>query len=143
MGREGEWLIRGDPKVKRISSCEPMLPQSGRDGTWGVFLADNLKQLMYPIPGVFWVVAVGELSRNWLYKPSNLYDEWINFFASSHRLNLRLYGGYVEAERMVHQSFDVYDTRSGIATLNNALTVQDCNLAVVHDGKNMTVWRRG
>lgn len=127
----GDWFVRGDPDLARRDFMHPFQPHSGQDGSWGVFLADNLHMLSYPNPGAYWLFSASCLVHGWIMHPSPLFDELIEHYASTIGTNISTYGGYVAAQRLLFEHHSVYDVPRGILTLNSEVDPRGATLVVL------------
>lgn len=131
MGMPGMWLMRGDPDLSRKTELKSFEPHPGQDGTWGVFFADNLTSLTYPNPGIYWIFYSQNVTDQWVIYPSPFFDELIKHFATIGGNDLSTYGGYVEAQRHLFETYPVYDVNRGIATVNYPVDPRIATLGVV------------
>lgn len=128
----GPWLVRADSSIKRLHSMEKFTPHTGRDGTRGVFLADNLHALMFPDTGIYWVFETNSLDGRWLSEPSELFNQWLNYFAVQAGISPDTYGHYVHLQSMIYSTWPVYQRDEGIATWPTELSPELAVLALVY-----------
>ena len=128
----GPYLVRADSNLKRLNTLDKFVPYPGKDGTRGVFLADNIHSLMYPDVGIYWVFATNSLEGRWVSEPSELYDQWLNHFAVQAGITPDTYSNYVHLQSMIHSTWPVYQSNEGIATWPTELDPQLAVLALLY-----------
>lgn len=112
----GEWLARG------VSKSQPearLIPQSGKFASFGIFFSDNYGNLVVPENGIVYVCRSNKFS--WIPDPSEDWKIQVEETAQDKHLDLtRISDGY-EAERKLFENYCVYQTQSGIATINRPI----------------------
>lgn len=122
----GNWIARGVPKTKPEKVLEP---KSGKWASYGVFFSDNHDNLVTPGQGIIYVYDSNHFS--WIPSPSRDWSRLVERKTSELQVNPASIRGGFDAERALYETYCVFQTNSGIATINYPIRSSDAAYILV------------
>lgn len=129
-----KWLIRAESDFDRLIYRTPFFPQDGQMGSRGVFFGDCWSCLMYPNPGIFYVFETSKLKQHWIAVGSAEYQQIIDHLLNISTLNMNTVGNGIEVESQFYTQHAVYEPNTGVATVNEVLSINSAALIVIPSG---------
>jgi len=120
-----------NPDKLKYPDANPIHPQCGQMGSFGVFFADSLNALPNMPDSTFYVFARDDISKDWLCTSSLEWAEQLETVAKKRKLNLAKIGDGLDAGRVLYENNCVFQDKIGTCTTPNPVNVRLARLILV------------